>query len=114
MNARLDEIPIDGKCGYEYEETLESKIVSDADNIDRFGAYRIYQRMIWEQNGDKKTIEEKIADVENLLERLDRYYNGNILQTESGNIKFKEQLELQIHFYNKYSNELRMTKLPTL
>lgn len=107
------DIHVDGKCEYEYEETLESKIVSDSDNIDRFGAYRIYQRMIWDQNNDK-TIEEKISDVEELLERLNKYYNGDILETKSGNKKFKEQLDLQIHFYNKYLDELRMTKLPIL
>lgn len=97
-----------------YEETLESKNVSDSDNIDRFGAYRIYQRMIWEQNNEKKTIEEKISDGEEILKRLNKYYSGNILETESGNKKFKENLELQIHYYNKYLDELRMTRLPIL
>jgi uncharacterized protein len=107
-------VHVDGKSGYDYEETLESKIVSDSDNIDRFGANRIQQSTIWELNDGDKSIEEKIKGVEKLLEKLNRYYNGNILETESGNKKFKEQLALQIHFYNSYLDELKITKVPEL
>ncbi len=50
-NKQIDDIcyaiavHVDGEAGYSYEETLESKIVTDSDNIDRFGAYRIYQSL---------------------------------------------------------------------
>ena len=105
---------VDGKSGYEYEETIESKIVSDSDNIERFGAYRIFLRMKWELNDENKSIEQRILEVEGLLLRLNKYYKGNVLETYSGNIKFKERIELQIDFYNKYLDELKMTKLPIL
>lgn len=105
---------VDGKSGYEYEETIESKIVSDSDNIERFGAYRIFLRMKWELNDENKSIKQRILEVEGLLLRLNKYYKGNVLETYSGNIKFKERIELQIDFYNKYLDELKMTKLPIL
>lgn len=105
---------VDGKCGYEYEETLEEKIVSDADNIDRFGANRICQQAIWDLNYEEKTIEEKTGDIKNKLEKLNKYYDANVLQTKAGNSRFKEQLRLQIYFYDEYLKELRITKFPTL
>lgn len=105
---------VDGKSGYEYEETIESKIVSDSDNIERFGAYRIFLRMKWELNDENKSIAQRTLEVEGLLLRLNKYYKGNVLETYSGNIKFKERIELQIDFYNKYLDELKMTKLPIL
>lgn len=107
-------VHVDGKCGYEYEETLESKLVSDSDNIDRFGANRILQRVQWQMKEPETTKEEKIKNTRELLERLNKYYNGNILETESGNAKFRQQLELQIHYYTEYLREIELTKIPVL
>ncbi|MBN4050981.1 MAG: phosphohydrolase [Alkaliphilus sp.] len=103
---------VDGKCGYEYQETLEGKIVSDADKIDRFGAHRICQQAIWDLDYEEKTIEEKMKETKNKLEKLRKYDDASVLQTKIGNSKFKEKLRLQIYFYDEYLKELRITKLP--
>ena len=34
---------VDGDAGFDHPDTLEANCASDADNIDRFGAYRILQ-----------------------------------------------------------------------
>ncbi len=110
---------VDRKCGYEYKETLEAKIVRDSDTIDRFGVCRINQRLIWDQmeakQADKgKIIESKINDIEEFLKKLNRYDNEYNLETNSGNKKIKERLKLQMCFYDKYLLELKMTKNPIL
>lgn len=106
-------VHVDGECGYEYEDTLESKIVSDSDNIDRYGAYRIYQHMSWDSK-ETKRIKEEIAIIEKRLEKLNKFINSNILETDSGNRWFKEHLELQKHYFDNYLKELKLTKSPEL
>lgn len=106
-------VHVDGKCGYEYESTLESKIVTDADNIDRYSSCKIQQRKVWELKEEEKSIEKKINEVEKYLKKLKNYLNLDFLETETGNKWFKEKVEVQIHFYNEYLKELRMTKSPT-
>jgi len=106
-------VHVDGKAGYEYDHTLEAKIVSDSDNIDRFGAYRIYQGMHW-GNDDSKSIEERKSVMKERVERLEKYYEKGILETDSGNEWFRENLKFQIEYYNKYIDELDMTIVPSI
>ena len=106
-------VHVDGEAGYEYEHTLEAKIVSDSDNIDRFGAYRIYQNMHW-TNDDLSSIEERKSVIKERLEKLKRYYEKGILETDAGNEMFRENLKLQIDYYNRYIEELEMTIVPNV
>lgn len=90
-------------------ETLEAKVVSDADNIDRFGAYRVYQ---WcrDEMGNFEELREKL---EPRLERLENYRrDGAILETESGRALFNRQLDLQIFFFKALLEERELTVLP--
>lgn len=107
-------VHVDGKCGYEYEDTLEAKIVSDADNIDRFGAYRIYQQMNWDIKNSNRDLDQEKDNIKTRIKRLQKYYESNVLETESGNNWFEKQLELQIEFYKRYLNELEKTVSPIL
>jgi putative nucleotidyltransferase with HDIG domain len=101
---------VDGMAGYSHEDTLEARVVSDADNIDRFGAFRVIQ---WCSEG--------IADYDTLIVKLRKRilklkeYQLNLpLETKTGRRLFSAQLALQIDFYNKIIRESEITQLPSI
>ena len=82
-------VHVDGKADFEHPHTLEADIVSDADNIDRFGAYRILQWCVPEM-GDFPAL------AENLRKRvvhLEGYLEANPLETVAGQSLFARQLD---------------------
>lgn len=107
-------IHVDGKCGYEYEKTLEGMVVTDSDHIDRFSSMKISHGKLLESKVVYKSIKEKIYDVEQTLAKLNNYMNSEILETISGNIIFKEKVNMQIGFYNERLKELKHTNTPII
>lgn len=113
-NKQIDDIcyaiavHVDGEAGYSYEETLESKIVTDSDNIDRFGAYRIYQSLDWD-NIKQMKIEEAYEKISNRIKRLEKLVEEYDLETVEGTRLFKDNIKFQIQFYNRYLLELENT-----
>jgi HD superfamily phosphodiesterase len=90
--------------------TLEARIVTDADNIDRFGAYRVLY-----------LCQPKIKDYLELTEflqkrvgRLEAYLAKNPMQTKRGQEIFEEQLKFQINFFRKFIEESDSSVLPVL
>jgi hypothetical protein len=77
----------------ENPKTLEARIVSDADNVDRFGPYRILQ---W------------------CFSDITDYREKNPLFTETGKQLFAEQLHLQILFFSEFVGERKLTSLPQI
>lgn len=107
-------VHVDGKAGYEYENILEADIVSNADNIDRFDAYRIYQQLSWDfRNGSIPTAEEN-ERISNRIERLQNLYDTFQLETKSGDEWFKENVKYQIEFYKRYLKQLDITTVPVV
>jgi uncharacterized protein len=90
--------------------TLEARIISDADNIERFGAYRILQWCLPEI-ADYPALAEKLT---NRLPRLKRYQEKVPLNTETGKRIFAGQLELQVLFFEKMVQEFQNCTLPRL
>jgi len=92
----------------EKPETLEANVVSDADNVDRFGPYRILQWCFSDIDNYNK-----LADkLEERIQRLERYRENNPLATETGRQLFAEQLHLQILFFSEFVGERKLTTLP--
>jgi uncharacterized protein len=102
-------VHVDGKAGYEHEHTLLAKVVSDSDNIDRFGAYRILQWCVLEMDKFPQ-LAEKLS--ERIL-RLKKYRQESPLETETGSALFARQLDLQIAVFQGLVNEWASTKLPS-
>jgi uncharacterized protein len=100
-------VHVDGKAGYEHEHTLEARVVSDADNIDRFGAYRILQWCVGEMD-DLDSLAEKLRK---RLVRLEEYLNRDVLETPTGNRLFKEQVRQQVEFFRRIVEEQEMTRV---
>mgnify|MGYP000164354704 CR=1 FL=1 len=107
-------VHVDGKCGYDYKETLESKIVSDSDNLDRFGALRIYQSMAWDKESIEGTIEERTKAVQSKIDYRKKLRNEFSLGTEAANEIWKDYLEYQIEYFERYLEELVITDITKL
>ena len=100
---------VDGEADFDHEKTIESRCVTDADNIDRFGAYRILQWCVPEMNEFPKLIER----LNQRLERLQDYRSrAMLLETVTGDRLFKQQLDRQIDIFQALIREYEITSLP--
>lgn len=103
-------VHVDDRADFEHPITLESKIVNDADNIDRFSAYRVLSTLQRERQG----YEGLIKNVEKRLITLQNYRKQSIMATPSGNRLFKKQLDLQILYMEQLIAESKLTCLPEI
>lgn len=90
--------------------TLEARVVTDADNIDRFGAYRAITWCLRDMDDYDRLITNLIAR----LQTLKTYRQQHLLETEMGNRLFDEQLDFQIQFFEALVKENDWTLLPKL
>ena len=100
-------VHVDGRADFEHPETLESKVVSDADNIDRFGAYRIVR---W-CTADVESYPDLIAKLRQRLQTLEDYRQRRVMETETGHHLFNRQLDLQIVVFKALVEEGELTSL---
>jgi putative nucleotidyltransferase with HDIG domain len=91
-------------------ETPEARIVSDADNVDRFGPYRILQ---WCYS-DIDDYEKLAAKLNERIQRLERYREENPLYTPTGRQLFAEQLNLQLRFFCEFVGEKKLSVMPQI
>ena len=101
-------VHVDGEADFEHPHTLEADIVSDADNIDRFGAFRILQ---WCAPG----MDDFGQLTENLKARvthLEGYLADSPLETPTGQALFATQLKRQIVFFKDLIAEYELSKMP--
>lgn len=96
--------------GEDNPETIEAKIVSDADNVDRFGPYRILQWCFADIN-DYDLLVGKLSE---RIQRLEGYRDENPLFTATGRQLFAEQLNLQIRFFSEFVGERKLSVMPQL
>jgi uncharacterized protein len=104
-------VHVDGKSDFDHPETLESRCVTDADNIDRFGAYRILQWCVPEMYQFPILIEKLTRRIETLKDYRSR---AMILETITGDRLFKQQLDRQIDFFEALIKDYQITTLPVL
>jgi len=101
-------VHVDDVADFEHAHTLEADIVSDADNIDRFGSFRILQWCVPE-------MDDFGALAENLRVRvahLEGYLEKNPLATPAGQALFARQLQRQIAFFEDMIAEYDLSKMP--
>ncbi len=91
-------------------ETLEAKILSDADNVDRFGPYRILQWCF----ADIDDYEKLAIKLGERIHRLEEYRKNNPLFTPTGQQLFAEQLNLQIRFFSEFVGEKELSVMPRI
>jgi putative nucleotidyltransferase with HDIG domain len=91
-------------------ETPEAKVLSDADNVDRYGPYRILQWCFSDIN-DYDLLANKLN--ERIL-RLEQYREDNPLYTATGQQLFAEQLNLQLRFFHEFVGEKKLSVMPQI
>jgi uncharacterized protein len=91
-------------------DTLEAKVVTDADNIDRFGAYRAIQYVA--QDANKYT--DLITSLLDRIHILRKVRGRDVMETTTGNQMFNEQVEQQLEMYDALLKENDWTVLPKI
>jgi putative nucleotidyltransferase with HDIG domain len=94
----------------ENPSSLEAKILSDADNIDRFGPYRILQWCF----ADIDDYDRLATRLNERIHRLEKYREQNPLFTATGQQLFTEQLSLQIRFFKQFVGEKELSVMPRI
>ncbi len=82
--------------------------MSDADNVDRFSAYRIVAWCMTE----KDDLQKMAAMLRERLARLHRYRAESPLETRTGRALFAKQVDLQITFFEALVRDAEITRLP--
>lgn len=103
-------VHVDGEADFDHPETIESKVVTDADNVDRFGAYRVLQWCVPKMHEYEKLVEKLAAR----LETLEMYRGQQLLETKTGQALFNQQLDLQISFFQEIIKESELTVNPEM
>ncbi len=97
-------IHVDDTAAFPWERTAFSETVGDADNIDRFDAYRIYDTLRW-QNFHELPLEKKREQVHSTIQKLNRYKEMK-LGTATATAIWAQRLDFYISFYEKLSEQL--------
>ena len=103
-------VHVDGKTDAPPRHTPVADVVSDADNVDRFSAYRVILRCA-DALGDFR---EMTAPLPKRVEQLRGYREKNPLETPTGRKLFASKLDLQIAFYESLHQDAAMTQPPLL
>ena len=97
-------IHVDDEADFEWERTSFCETVGDADNIDRFDVYRIYESLQWMQFSEMP-LAQKQSQVDSITEKLTRYKDMK-LGTETAKKLCIERLDYQLGFYAKLKSQL--------
>jgi len=100
-------IHVDDRADFDWRRSMLAVTVGDADNIDRFDAYRIYE-ILQSAKFDALTLEEKRERAEKTLARLERFKDADSLGfgSESAKKLWLEKIEFQTDFYLRLKQQL--------
>ena len=97
-------IHVDDKADFPGDRTAFACTVGDADNIDRFDVYRLYETL--ETIGFRKlNLGEKRTHVEKTLERLERYL-ALPFATATAVAMWRERITCYLDFYRRLDDQL--------
>lgn len=97
-------IHVDDEADFQWERTAFCETVGDADNIDRFDVYRIYESLQYIQFSEMP-LAEKLERVNGTIDKLTRYKEMK-LGTETAKKLWIERLDYQLGFYAKLKAQL--------
>ena len=97
-------IHVDDEADFEWARTPFCETVGDADNIDRFDAYRIYETLEYLKFSEM-SLNDKQEKVASTIEKLTRYKEMK-LGTETAKTLWIERLDYQLSFYAKLKAQL--------
>ena len=99
-----DAIHVDDESDFEWERTPFCETVGDADNIDRFDVYRIYESLQWMQFSEMP-LEQKKSQVDSIIEKLTKYKDMKLGTTTAKEL-WIQRLDYQLDFYARLKAQL--------
>ena len=97
-------IHVDDQADFSWNRTPFSETVGDADNLDRFDVYRIYENLQYNKFSDL-TLEEKRNHVSSTIGKLNRLREMS-LGTATAKALWLQRLDAYIAFYEKLQAQL--------
>lgn len=97
-------IHVDDEADFQWERTPFTETVGDADNIDRFDAYRIYETLEY-LKFSQMGLEEKREKVISTIDRLTKYKEMKLGTATAKNL-WLQRLDYYIGFYEKLNAQL--------
>ena len=97
-------IHVDDEADFRWERTPFCETVGDADNIDRFDAYRIYETLEY-LSFSKMNLADKREKVESSIEKLNRFKEMKLGTVTAKNL-WIQRLDYYIGFYEKLKVQL--------
>lgn len=101
-------IHVDDLADFEGERTPFALTVGDADNIDRFDAYRIHETLCAEKFLDLD-LAGKTENVKNKIAKLKKW-EALTFSTEAAEQMWRERITFYLSFYEKLSSQLNNSK----
>lgn len=101
-------IHVDDQADFEWRRTAFAETISDADNIDRFDVYRIYESLEYNQFS-KLPLGEKQKYVEDTLSRLQKYRQMP-LATAAATTLWQRRIDFYLEFYEKLESQLKCSQ----
>ena len=102
-------IHVDDEADFPGERNAFALSIGDADNIDRFDAYRIFENLKWVKY-DEMSLAEKLEHCEKIIGRLESYKTLDFA-TETSKKMWIEKLDYQIDFYKKLLLQVKNSEL---
>lgn len=96
-------IHVDDRADFAGEATVLARSVSDCDNIDRFGPWRIHETLVW-RDFLAMNPEEQLAFVRRQVQGLEGLQVD--FATRTAGRMFCEQLQFQLEYYRRLARQL--------
>ena len=97
-------IHVDDEADFKWERTPFCETVGDADNIDRFDTYRIYETLEYIKFGEM-SLDDKREKVASTIEKLTRFKEMKLGTATAKNL-WLQRLDYYIGFYEKLNVQL--------
>ena len=97
-------IHVDDKADFEGKRTALAVTIGDADNIDRFDAFRIYDKLTW-VDYKNLSLEKQKEHVDTVLSSLNKYLDYECA-TRTATLMWKEKISFQLEFYNRLKKQI--------
>ena len=104
-------IHVDDKADFEGRRTPFTETIGDADNIDRFDAWRIYESVRYQACLEEKALPEKLAWLRERLERLEKLGTMNFA-TRTATAMWQDKVEFQKRFFGRLLAQMELSALP--
>ena len=102
-------IHVDDKADFQWERTAFSETVGDADNIDRFDTYRIYETLKY-KGFEEEDLPGRIAWLQTRLEQLDRLRDFKF-GTPTAAALWREKLDFQTLFFGRMLEQMKLSQM---